>query len=345
MRTEAVVEGAIIRQAARTFRIAALLIVAGLAGVAHAATQTDAQLISWVQCRLTQLGLDPGTIDGRLGKRTHDAIKQVMGENSSGEITRGVVERLRAGTAVEYLPEVGSSKAGAGNLPPPLARCSGRVGFEKGTWRCLAEAQCETFNGPWICGPYAKSVTMVVVRASSSCGGDPGSLAKLAPESTARTLSPLASLSLARLRALIGNSPASEAATALLGPLASDRTVSTFTDAVYHSYKHHGLSVVIENNTIAGIFLYAQGADGFDAYPGELPLGLSWADVRRDVERKLGAPTATGGDGAIPFWARHQHGVSVSYRDKSTTDFDNPLHHLTLRGCAGVEGTPDCNIE
>lgn len=320
--------------AARTFRITTLLIVAGLAGVAHATTQPDARLIAWVQCRLTQLGLDPGAIDGHLGKRTHDAIKQVMGGNSSGEITRGVVERLRAGTAVEYLAEVGNSKASASNRPPPppLARCSGRVGFEKGTWRCLAEAQCETFKGPWICGDYAKGVVMMVVRASSSCGGDPGSLAELAPEPAAHTVSPLASLSLARLRALIGNAPASEAATALLGPLASDRTVSAFADAVYHSYKHYGLSLHIKNEIISAVFLYAQGADDFDAYAGELPVGLSWADARRDVERKLGAATATGGDGVIPFWARHQHGVSVSYRDKSTTDLDNPLHHLTLRG-------------
>jgi hypothetical protein len=84
------------------------------------------------------------------------------------------------------------------------------------------------------------------------------------------------------------------------------------------------------HGAITSIFFYADRADGFSAFSGELPGGLTWSDTRADVERKLGAPQVSGGNGAIPFWSGFQGGVSVTYRDTSTTAQDNPLHHVAL---------------
>lgn len=143
--------------------------------------------------------------------------------------------------------------------------------------------------------------------------------------------SPLARTTAAQLRALVGQPLSSRAARALLAPIAAARTVSTFPDATYHSYKPHGLSLLLDGDRIKTIFVYAEGADGFTAYPGELPSGLTWTQTRADVEARLGPPRESGGDGVIPFWAEYGDGsLSVTYTLLSTTERANRLHHLAL---------------
>jgi hypothetical protein len=133
-----------------------------------------------------------------------------------------------------------------------------------------------------------------------------------------------------QLRALVGQPLHSKLAQALLGPYAGDRSLSPFSDCTYHNYNAHGLSLRVAGDTITTVFLYAQGADDFEAYPGALPENLSWSDTRADVETKLGAPTKTGGDGVIAFWAEHGRGLSITYREKSPTSLRNSIHHIVL---------------
>jgi len=127
-----------------------------------------------------------------------------------------------------------------------------------------------------------------------------------APVKTASTTpaaadQPKARPSLARLRALIGQAADSPAALALLRPFEANRTVSDHSDVSYWSYKSHGLSVLLEQGAISSIIFYADHADEFSEFAGELPGGLEWSDTRADVERKLGAPQVSGGNGVIPF--------------------------------------------
>ncbi len=152
--------------------------------------------------------------------------------------------------------------------------------------------------------------------------------AKSAP-ARPRTSSPFTAVRPEQLRALVGKPLSSKPAQALFAPLAAQRTVSPFKDCTYHNYPALGLSMRLVGDTITSIFLYSQGADDFEAYAGALPGELVWTDTRRDIEAKLGAPTHSGGDGVIAFWAEYGP-VGVTYRSKSPTSLDNALHHLVI---------------
>ena len=65
---------------------------------------------------------------------------------------------------------------------------------------------------------------------------------------------------------------------------------------------------------LTAAFLYAEGADGFSAFRGKLPHGLTLSDPRGDVESKLGPPERSSGGGELTFEAgyppaRNRRGV------------------------------------
>lgn len=149
----------------------------------------------------------------------------------------------------------------------------------------------------------------------------------------ARRSGPMARTTVAQLRALLGQPASSPIVRAFVAPLAADREVSTFGDSTYFSYKPHGLSILFVADRVKTVFLYTDGADAFEAWPGELPEGLTFRDTRAIVERKLGPPVKSGGDGYINFWCDYARGAGelhVTYASKSTTDPNNRLHHLAL---------------
>jgi hypothetical protein len=100
---------------------------------------------------------------------------------------------------------------------------------------------------------------------------------------------------------------------------------------------------------VSRIELFAKGAEGYAAYPGELPHGLALTDTRLAVEKKLGRPPrcAGGGDSDRTFLAFYPTlGLQVHYRLPSGRDPDNPIHHLTLitpdpRGDAPIPWTDE----
>jgi hypothetical protein len=115
-----------------------------------------------------------------------------------------------------------------------------------------------------------------------------------------------------------------------LGPVEADDDVDDEDDdESYHSYPSGGVSLLVGNDTVVrAIFLYPQGRDGFDAYAGEIDGGVTFADVRADVIRRLGEPSASGGGersalyAEVPQWIR----------------YDRPDHtlHVELGGPGGV---------
>ncbi|VTT98080.1 unnamed protein product [Gemmataceae bacterium] len=62
--------------------------------------------------------------------------------------------------------------------------------------------------------------------------------------------------------------------------------------AFYHDWKQEGLRVWFDaDGNAEWISMYSGATKEFDAYPGELPLGLTFADAKPQVEKKLGKPT------------------------------------------------------
>jgi hypothetical protein len=94
-----------------------------------------------------------------------------------------------------------------------------------------------------------------------------------------------------------------------------------------------GISVMSMFNpprAVESVRVFARGANGSVQYAGELPHGLSFADTRADVEKKLGrAPWSMGGVGL--YTARYPTlGLGISYQRGDGRDGSNPIHSLQL---------------
>jgi hypothetical protein len=80
------------------------------------------------------------------------------------------------------------------------------------------------------------------------------------------------------------------------------------------------------------VFLYPQGADGFQAYTGRMPFGLRWSDTRADIEARLGAPDQIGGTGSINVWTSYKsRGLMITYDTFAPDDMSTHIHHLSIR--------------
>jgi hypothetical protein len=94
-----------------------------------------------------------------------------------------------------------------------------------------------------------------------------------------------------------------------------------------------GLEFLVETTTwtVRTIFVNAPGVDGVDGYAGELPFGLSMANTRAEVERKLGRPPRSLGGGNSWFQAMYPRvGLSLTYATKSGRQADSPIRRLSL---------------
>jgi TPR repeat protein len=90
-----------------------------------------------------------------------------------------------------------------------------------------------------------------------------------------------------------------------------------------HSYKALGISFNFDKATdsLVALALYAEGADGFEQYAGELPRGLSFQLTRKEIEVLLGPPERSGSEGVINDWAVYgSKGIAIKYNDKRTDD-------------------------
>ena len=86
-----------------------------------------------------------------------------------------------------------------------------------------------------------------------------------------------------------------------------------------------------KDHTVRNVFLYTNGTDGFSAYKGKVPYGLSLGDTRRQVEARLGPPAKTGGAPIINFWVDYPSKfLGITYATKSNEDFEARIATLSL---------------
>ena len=83
-------------------------------------------------------------------------------------------------------------------------------------------------------------------------------------------------------------------------------------EGAYHQFMEAGVSLFVDlKERVKTIFLYPEGRDGFTAYAGEIPGGITFADRQPDVTGKLGPASRSGGGGksalygSVPQWARY----------------------------------------
>jgi uncharacterized protein (TIGR02996 family) len=102
-------------------------------------------------------------------------------------------------------------------------------------------------------------------------------------------------------------------------------------DCFWVSWKSEGLSLGFGLQSFDLVLLYAEGADEFRQFRGDLPCGLSFPDVRQDVESKLGKAEYYGGDGLIPLFADYSRlGMMVWYWSENVSLMNNKIHHIVI---------------
>jgi hypothetical protein len=138
------------------------------------------------------------------------------------------------------------------------------------------------------------------------------------------------------LQQLIGKKFASPEVQRVFESLPGAPHVSTFSEpisALYLSSPELGLELAfhLPGGILTGVSLYAEGSSGFTQYPGTLPAGLSFADLRADAEKKLGPPPESGGGSVTPYHADYpEQGIDTTYAKLAAKDPANPIAYVSL---------------
>ncbi len=110
-----------------------------------------------------------------------------------------------------------------------------------------------------------------------------------------------------------------------------------FDGSVYYSWKENGISVMLEAGKVKAIILYAGNSEGFSQYKGEIPNGLMFSETRESVEKRLGIPKASGGNGVIPFWVSYPNiGVAITYDTLNPNDLSTTIRHIAYQQPKGI---------
>jgi hypothetical protein len=106
----------------------------------------------------------------------------------------------------------------------------------------------------------------------------------------------------------------------------------------YYIFKKHGLSFRLDRyEEVTSFFLYAEGTDGYSQYQGKLPLGLSFAHTRQQIESLLGKPSKVGGGGMANYWVVYETiDMVIGYNTKSYVDFNARIAHVVLLSPTGM---------
>jgi hypothetical protein len=106
----------------------------------------------------------------------------------------------------------------------------------------------------------------------------------------------------------------------------------------YLSAKGAGISFALtRDQKVRTVFLYSEGYEGFSAYTGVLPAGLSLASSRADVRAAMGEPVMSGEKGGVGIMAidfsfdRFEDGEN--YMNFSYVPGDMAVHLLVIGRC------------
>jgi hypothetical protein len=105
---------------------------------------------------------------------------------------------------------------------------------------------------------------------------------------------------------------------------------ATFGETPYLNAKAAGISFALtRGGKVETVFLYSQGFEGFSAYGGALPNGLSLASSRAEVRTALGDPVMSGEKGGVGLMA-------IEFSFDRFEDGKNYMNFQYLPGDKGV---------
>lgn len=102
---------------------------------------------------------------------------------------------------------------------------------------------------------------------------------------------------------------------------------------MHYMCRSQGIEISDDGRMIKGVWLYAQGADGFQQYSGKLPYDLTWSDTRAQVEMKLGLPSESyDGIGEIQAWVFYPDaGLLITYDTLSNADPSDLMYSILIK--------------
>jgi len=108
--------------------------------------------------------------------------------------------------------------------------------------------------------------------------------------------------------------------------------IDRYSTGNYYNFKSDGVSLLFDDaHKLSAIFLYSEYADGFRQYKSYLPYGLSFQNTRREIERVLGPPEKSGGEGVINYWASYSSkGIQITYDTLRTDDLYARIYHISI---------------
>lgn len=117
--------------------------------------------------------------------------------------------------------------------------------------------------------------------------------------------------------------------------LGTDGEVSDDEGETYYEFHQRGVSLLFgTDGTLSAIFLYGRNNEGFEAYEGLLPLGLTFSLSRDEVRQVLGEPSKTGegrsilNAGEIHPWERYDLPEAIVHA--RYTENENEITLVTL---------------
>ena len=91
-------------------------------------------------------------------------------------------------------------------------------------------------------------------------------------------------------------------------------------------------------DALRGVVLYNEGGYGYGQYRGALPLGVTFADRRRDVQRKLGRPDPGMGRADRVDWS--ERGLSIKYAAGGDAAATDPIDYVILHAPSEPDPRP-----
>jgi hypothetical protein len=124
----------------------------------------------------------------------------------------------------------------------------------------------------------------------------------------------------------------------IYGECFAGATPTTYGESPYLNAKNAGISFALtRDHKVKTVFLYSEGLEGFSAYGGALPNGLSLASSRAEVRAAVGDPVMSGEKGGIGLMAidfsfdRFEDGKN--YMNFQYLPGDKGIHLLVIGSC------------
>jgi hypothetical protein len=138
-------------------------------------------------------------------------------------------------------------------------------------------------------------------------------------------------ISLERLRAAFAHKLTEPEASKLISSLPGLPIVTETRESIFVTSPEAGLSFHFagKDGSLMSISFGNEGFDGYRVFRGDLPGKLSFHDVRRDVERKLGRPAQSSGGDLVEYSADYG-GIYVGYQGSNLRDPANRIANVVL---------------